>query len=89
MTIVTTVHRYKRPPRKTKAVPLAGPAIVSKRARVARGERPDRPPPPANDDAKPSPKQPAIVTTTSRRQAKLDSSWAGSRRGSQGRHRDT
>ena len=30
--IVTTHYRYKRPPRKRKAVPLEGPAIVSKRA---------------------------------------------------------
>ena len=27
--IVTSTYRYKRPPRKRKAVPLAGPAIVS------------------------------------------------------------
>ena len=30
--IVTTHYRYKRPPRKRKAVPLEGPAIVGKRA---------------------------------------------------------
>jgi hypothetical protein len=75
--IVTTVHRYKRPPPKRKAVPLTGPAIVRavKRGdlRQKSGEpTPISPTPPANDDAKPSPKQPAIVTTTSRKQAKLD-----------------
>ena len=30
--IVTSTYRYKRPPRKRKAVPLEGPAIVTKRA---------------------------------------------------------
>ena len=29
--IVTSTYRYKRPPRKRKAVPLEGPAIVTKR----------------------------------------------------------
>ena len=28
--IVTSTYRYKRPPRKRKAVPLEGPAIVRK-----------------------------------------------------------
>ena len=37
--IVTSTYRYKRPPRKRKAVPLTGPAIVRERA-----------PKPANDD---------------------------------------
>jgi hypothetical protein len=31
--IVTTAYRYKRPPRKQQAAPLAGPAVVTKRAR--------------------------------------------------------
>ena len=35
--IVTTVHRYKRPPRKREAVALAGPAIVRKAARPRAG----------------------------------------------------
>ena len=30
--IVTTVHRYKRPPRKKQAVPLTGPVVVTQRA---------------------------------------------------------
>ena len=29
--IVTSTYRYKRPPRKRKAVPLEGPAIVTRR----------------------------------------------------------
>ena len=33
--IVTATYRYKRPPRKRKAVPLEGPAIVGKRATPA------------------------------------------------------
>ena len=37
--IVTTNYRYKRPPRKRKAAPLEGPAIVGKRAPLAAGQR--------------------------------------------------
>ena len=33
MPIVTYAHRYKRPPRKRKAVALAAPAAVAKRSR--------------------------------------------------------
>ena len=32
--IVTSTYRYKRPPRKRKAVPLEGPAIVTKRRAI-------------------------------------------------------
>jgi hypothetical protein len=46
----------KRPPRKRKAVPLEGPAIVRKGA-----AKPETPPAPANDDRKP-----AIVTVKRR-----------------------
>jgi hypothetical protein len=64
--IVTTQYRYKRPPKKRKPVPLASPAITTvKRTHVGRNK--PNPPPPANDDEKPSPKQPAIVTTRSKR----------------------
>ncbi len=60
--IVTTQYRYKRPPKKRKPVTLAGPAITT--VKSPRGERnKPNPPPPANDDDKPSPKQPAIVTS--------------------------
>ena len=40
-TIVTSTYRYKRPPRKRKAVPLEGPAIVtiSGEKRVAKAEQ--------------------------------------------------
>ena len=65
--IVTTTYRYKPPPKKRKAVAIAGPAIVRK-VKAAKGvhtadtPKPGQaPPPPANDDRKP-----AIVTTTSR-----------------------
>ena len=55
--IVTSTYRYKRPPRKRKAVALEVPVIVTKRtatpAKVA--------PPPANDDRKS-----AIVITSKR-----------------------
>ena len=40
--IVTSTYRYKRPPRKRKAVPLEGPAIVRKRARGRRARTDDR-----------------------------------------------
>lgn len=64
--IVHTVHRYKRPPKKRKPVPLAGPAITTVK-RTHSDRRKPKPPPPANDDEKPSPKQPAIVTTRPKR----------------------
>ena len=54
--IVTTTYRYKRPPKRRKAVALAGPAIVRKRApkSASLAHLPEQP---ANDDRKP-----AIVT---------------------------
>jgi hypothetical protein len=67
MTVVTTVYRPKRPPRKKKAVPLAGPRVVTaKRAAAVTA------PLPANDDGKPAPEKSAIVTTTSRKLLKLE-----------------
>ena len=64
--IVTAEYRYKRPQLKKRAVPLAGLAITT--VKRTRGERnKPNPPPPANDDEKPSPKQPAIVATRSKR----------------------
>ena len=78
--IVTTAYRPKRPPRKRKAVAIAGPAIVRKvkASRIAAAGRqkpePAVPPPPANDDRKPprpGARKPAIVTTTSRKRARL------------------
>jgi hypothetical protein len=38
--IVTYAHRYKRPPRKQQAAPLAGPAVVTRRARLPRLSQP-------------------------------------------------
>ena len=67
--IVTTHHRYKRPPKKGKAVALKGPAIVRKRGRadpVAPPDRVEDHPTLANDH-----RQPAIVTSTSRKRARL------------------
>jgi hypothetical protein len=78
--IVTTAHRPKRPPRKRKAVALAGPAIVRKvkapRRPTAGQQKPEPavPPPPANDDRKPHPpgaRKPAIVTSASRKRTRL------------------
>lgn len=69
--IVTYAHRYKRPPKRRKAVALEVPAIVT-RARKKWPGSADRPaaPPPANDDPKPTPPTPAaIVTVRSRRHA--------------------
>jgi hypothetical protein len=83
MTIVTTVHRYERPPKKRKAVAIEA-AIVRKSPRSPQGlphggenqPEPAAPLPPANDDRKPLSQKldavkPAIVTTASRKRAKL------------------
>jgi hypothetical protein len=50
--IVTSTYRYKRPPRKRKAVPLEGPVIVRKRGKVDAVVPPDRveEPAPGNDN---------------------------------------
>ena len=79
--IVTHVHRPKRPPRKRKATALAVPVIVTKAIRRKPAETPpvaDEPaptPPPASDDTRTAPVPPAaksaVVTTTSRKRAKL------------------
>ena len=76
--IVTTHYRCKRPTRKKKAVPLTGPAVVTKRATLpGTGKRAAEPaaaaaPPPANDDRKPvAAKKPALVITASRKLTKL------------------
>ena len=55
--IVTSTYRYKRPPRKRKAVPLEGPAIVRRGT-----AKPETPLAPANDD-----RRPAIITAKRRR----------------------
>jgi hypothetical protein len=63
--IVTTHYRYKRPPRKRKAVPLEGPVIVTERhALPSVGKRKPEPdaPLPASDRRKS-----AIVTVKRRR----------------------
>jgi hypothetical protein len=77
--IVTTVHRYMPPPRKRKAVALAGPAIVRKRGHADAGvpppAEPEPPaPPPANDDSPPPPApaaKSAIATSIRRKHTKL------------------
>jgi hypothetical protein len=58
--IVTSTYRYKRPPRKRKAVPLTGPAIVTPRSKAAsasvtRGVKP-------GNDNRPAEQLAAIVT---------------------------
>ena len=67
--IVTTHYRYKRPPRKRKAVALEVPAIVTRASK--RSTKPPSEPQaaaaqPANDDRKS-----AIVTTTSKKRLKF------------------
>ena len=76
--IVTTAYRYKPPPRKRKAVAIAGPAIVRKRGRADVVPPPDEPkpaaPPPANDDRNPPPpgaRKPGIATSISRKRTKF------------------
>jgi hypothetical protein len=80
--IVSYVHRYKRPPRKRKAVALEVPAVVTTRSVGGRQTPPpvdDEPEPadpsPANDDSPTEPPPPAaksaIVSTTSRKRLKL------------------
>jgi hypothetical protein len=61
--IITTHYRYKPPPRKRKAVRLAGPAVVASHSRKPKAEpAAAAAPPPANDDRKPvAAKKPAIV----------------------------
>jgi hypothetical protein len=56
--IVTSTYRYKRPPRKRKAVALEAPAIVRKRGRVDAVAPPDRveEPAPRNDNHQEGPK---------------------------------
>ena len=55
--IVTYAHRPKRPPRKRQAAPLAGPAVVARRARKPKAEPAAvTAPPPANNDRRPAPK---------------------------------
>jgi len=62
--IVTTTYRYKRPPRKRKAVALEVPAVVQL---SKPGNRPEHQPARHPDDGKES----AIVSTTSRKRLKL------------------
>jgi hypothetical protein len=68
MPIITTHYRYKRPPRKRKAVALEAPSIVRKFAARAAKSADDVDPAtlPASDDRKS-----AIVTTTSRKRLEL------------------
>jgi hypothetical protein len=58
--IVTSTYRYKRPPRKRKAVPLDSPVIVRSGRKREEASQPATPAP-ANDDRKP-----AIVTAARR-----------------------
>jgi hypothetical protein len=58
--IVTATYRYKRPPRKRKAVPLEGSAIVTPRSQAASASIP-RGGKPINDNR--SATQPAAIVT--------------------------
>ena len=78
--IVTTAYRYKRPPKKRKAVAIDGPAVVRKRGRAdAAVPPPDEPKPatpsPANDDSPTEPAPPAaksaIATSISRKRTRF------------------
>jgi hypothetical protein len=80
--IVTTHYRYKPPPRKRKAAPLAGPAVVTpKQKRVllpAEGDKLEpasaivRKTKPGNDNRPdPAPVKSAIVTPTGKKRLKL------------------
>jgi hypothetical protein len=69
--IIRTVHRYKQPPRKQQAPALPGPAVVTARQSKAEPAAVTAPPP-ANDDGKPAPKAPAIVSTASRKRVASD-----------------
>jgi hypothetical protein len=74
MTVVRTAYRYKRPPRRKKAVALEVPAVVKAASQRQRPKpAPAAPPPPANDDRAPPPPPAAsaIVTIRSRKGAML------------------
>jgi hypothetical protein len=67
MTIVTSHYRYKRPPRKRKAVALEVPAIVRAKPTSSRdATRFQAEEPPANDD-----RQSAIVTAKNPRRGRF------------------
>jgi hypothetical protein len=73
--IVTTVYRYEPPPRKRKAAP-AIPAIVTRATRRTPADAPEPTQSTPNGDTPAEPAPPAarsaIVTTTSRKRAKLE-----------------
>jgi hypothetical protein len=74
MTIVRTAYRYKRPPRRKKAVALDVPVVVKAASTRSRPKpAPAAPQPPANDDRTPPPPPAAsaIVTIRSRKHARL------------------
>ena len=68
----TSTYRYKRPPRKRKAVPLEGPAIVAPRAKAA--------PAIVQRDVKPSnnnrpAEQPTVAIVTARKPRGRKAAW--------------
>ena len=75
--IVTTHHRYKRPPRKQQSPPRAGLAVVASRARLPAPEPVVTAPSPVNDDRKATSShrstKSAIVATASRNRRIADS----------------
>jgi hypothetical protein len=69
--IVTSTYRYKRPPRKRKAVPLEGPAIVTPRAKAAPASVP-RDVKPGNDNRS---VEPPVVIVTARKPRRRKAVW--------------
>ena len=64
--IVTTTYRYKRPPRKRKAAPLDGPAIVRRGATPSQRASASTPTTSANDDDRKS-----VIVTVKRRRSRF------------------
>ena len=63
--IVTSTYRYKRPPRKRKAVPLPVPAVVRSGRKREEVSKPATHPAPANDDRK------SAIVTVKRRSSRF------------------
>ena len=70
--IVTSTYRYKRPPRKRKAVPLTGPAIVTPKPKAAPAIV-QQDVKPGNDNRPEGPKARIVQATKPKRRRKV---WA-------------
>jgi hypothetical protein len=81
--IVTYAYRYKRPPRRKKAVAVEGPAVMRARARkrsttVRQSDEATAERPPANDDRK-SGKIAACIEISRRHQSQAEPVRGGTR----------